>query len=42
MFQSDSITDVLTDPTVIRYIIAGIIFLVVVIICYSIHHRMTK
>lgn len=42
MFQSDSITDVLSDPIVIRYIIAGIIFLVVVIICYSIHQKLTK
>jgi hypothetical protein len=42
MFQSDAIADLFDNPVVIRYIIAGVIFLVVVIICYAIHNKLTK
>lgn len=42
MFESGSIADLFDNPVVIRYIIAGVIFLVVVIICYTIHHKLTK
>ena len=42
MFQWDAIVDALSDPVVLRYIIGGIIALVVVIICYAIHHKLSK
>ncbi|MFX0028594.1 MAG: hypothetical protein ACFE8B_05260 [Candidatus Hermodarchaeota archaeon] len=42
MFQLDEILDALSDPVVLRYIIGGIIALVVIIICYVIHHKLSK
>ncbi|MFX0080895.1 MAG: hypothetical protein ACFE94_03995 [Candidatus Hodarchaeota archaeon] len=42
MFQWDAIKDLFDNPVVVRYIIVGIIVLVVIIICYSIHHKLTK
>jgi len=42
MLQWDAIVDLLDNPVVLRYIIGGAIFLIVVIICYVIHHKLTK
>ncbi|MCK4780663.1 MAG: hypothetical protein KAT57_10765 [Candidatus Lokiarchaeota archaeon] len=40
MFQPFDILDIFSDPTVIQYVIGGIILLIVVIICYSIHRKL--
>ncbi|MFX0004583.1 MAG: hypothetical protein ACFFAA_12485 [Promethearchaeota archaeon] len=42
MFQSGNILDFLSDPTVLQYIIGGIIALVVIIICCSLHKKFTS
>lgn len=42
MFQWDALGDLLSNPVVVRYIIGGLIFLVVVIICYAIHNKLSK
>ena len=42
MFQLEEILDVLTDPAVLPYIIGGIIFIVVFIICCIIHNKLIK
>ena len=42
MFQWDAIADLFDNPVVVRYIIGGTIFLIVVIICYVIHYKLTK
>ncbi|MFX1419220.1 MAG: hypothetical protein ACFE9N_09905 [Promethearchaeota archaeon] len=40
MFQSGNIIDFLLDPAVFPYIIGGIILLVVVIVCLTIHRKL--
>ncbi|MEE9377595.1 MAG: hypothetical protein V3V33_06125 [Candidatus Lokiarchaeia archaeon] len=40
MFQSFDILDFFSDLTAIQYIIGGLIALIVVIICYSIHRKL--
>jgi len=42
MFQLDGLGAILADPAIIRYLIGGIIILVIIIICYSIHNKLTK
>jgi len=42
MFQSDIIGELLSDPRVIQYIIGGIIFIIIVIVCYAIHRKLTS
>ncbi|MFX1568233.1 MAG: hypothetical protein ACFFCV_07685 [Promethearchaeota archaeon] len=42
MFQSDLIGDLLSDPRVWQYVIGAIVFIVVVIVCYSIHRKLTS
>ncbi len=42
MFQADFLGDLLSNPVVIQYIIGGIILIVVFIICYGIHSKLTK
>jgi len=42
MLEWDAIAGILDNPVVVRYIIGGVIFLVVIIICYIIHHKLTK
>ncbi|MFX0037146.1 MAG: hypothetical protein ACFE9I_16060 [Candidatus Hermodarchaeota archaeon] len=42
MFQSDLIADLLSNPTVIRYIIGGVIVLIVLIVCCAIHRKLVE
>ena len=42
MFESNALADLFSNPVVMQYIIGGIIFIVVVIVCYSIHRKLTK
>ena len=38
----DLISELLSNPTFIRYAIGGIILVVVIIICYAIHNKLIK
>lgn len=40
MFQSFDLLDIFADPIVIRYVIGGLIVLIVIIVCYSIHRKL--
>ncbi|MFW9989208.1 MAG: hypothetical protein ACFFC3_11165 [Candidatus Odinarchaeota archaeon] len=40
MFQSFG--DILSDPVVLRWIIGGIIFIIVMIVCYAIHKKLME
>ncbi|MFW9999260.1 MAG: hypothetical protein ACFE9Q_12770 [Candidatus Hodarchaeota archaeon] len=42
MFQLDIIQELFSDPRVLQYIIGGIIFIIVVIVCYAIHRKLTS
>ncbi len=43
MFQfEDLLTDLLTNPALLRYLVGGIVVLIVIIVCYSIHNRLMK
>lgn len=39
MFQFEAI---FSDPAFLRYLIGGIIVLVIIIVCYSIHNKLMK
>ena len=39
MFQFD---DLFSNPDMIRYLIGGIVVLIVMIVCYSIHNKLMK
>jgi len=39
MFQ---LGDILADPALLRYLVGGIVVLVIMIICYGIHNKLTK
>ncbi|KKN05491.1 hypothetical protein LCGC14_1086730 [marine sediment metagenome] len=39
MFQFESL---FSDPAMLRYLIGGIIVLVIIIVCYSIHNKLMK
>lgn len=39
MFQFE---DLLSNPDVLRYLVGGIVVLIVIIVCYSIHNRLMK
>lgn len=41
MFQFD-LAELFNDPAIMQYIIGGIALLIIVIVCYSIHNRLTK
>jgi len=40
MFQLFDILDIFSDPTVIRYLIGGLIALIVIIVCCAIHRKL--
>ena len=43
MFQfEDLLGDLFTNPDVLRYLVGGIVVLIVIIVCYSIHNRLMK
>jgi len=42
MFESNLFDDLFSNPVVIQYIIGGIILIVVLIVCYGIHNKLTK
>jgi len=42
MFQSNIIGDLFSDPRVVQYIIGGIILIVVFILCYALHRKLTN
>jgi len=42
MFQSDIIGELFSDPRVLQYIIGGIILIIVFILCYSLHRKLTN
>ncbi len=42
MSQLEDILDILSDPTVMRYVIGFIIVLVILIICCIIHNKLIK
>ncbi|MFX1574373.1 MAG: hypothetical protein ACFFB0_16660 [Promethearchaeota archaeon] len=38
----DIISELFSNPTLIRYIIGGIILIVVIIVCYAIHNKLVN
>ncbi|MFX1328658.1 MAG: hypothetical protein ACFE91_11055 [Promethearchaeota archaeon] len=42
MFQSDLIADLFSNPIVLRYIIGGVILLIVLVVCYAIHRKLVE
>ncbi len=43
MFQSfGDILDILSDPIVLRYLIGGIVVIIVIIVCYAIHKKLME
>lgn len=42
MLQSNPLADLFSNPVVIQYIIGGIVLIIVIIVCYSIHNKYIK
>jgi hypothetical protein len=42
MLQWDAISDLFSNPVVIRYLIGGVILIAVLIICCIVHNKLKK